>query len=277
MFNNNAILKEKLSEIKKNNFEIPNDISTFDLALSMINHIGTVDPELRDDLIYEILQNWIVNDVFANEQLSYLLNTCVDENHLFYKIGDMETDSVFTRTFSILSVAVMLYMYRKNKFLSEHDLKDIREKVIQYALEEKDLRGYVEDKGWAHSVAHTADALEELVLCTSTTHDNLLEILQVIKTKVCVNNYTYINEEEERMTTAVMSVISRNLITQSELIDWIKEFGNINKLGKYPEDQTIVVNIKNFLRSVYFRMLNEKSSQPIIEAIKVTLYQISNF
>ena len=35
-------------------------------------------------------------------------------------------------------------------------------KVIHYMMEEKDTRGFIEGKGWAHAVAHGVDALDAL-------------------------------------------------------------------------------------------------------------------
>jgi len=46
MYDDSILLKEKLSEIKKNDFIVPNDVSAFDLVQSMMKNIGSTDPEL---------------------------------------------------------------------------------------------------------------------------------------------------------------------------------------------------------------------------------------
>jgi hypothetical protein len=277
MFDNNILLKEKLSQIKGNNYLVPSDISAFDFARIMMENIGSPDPELRDLLIHRVISNWIMNNVFTNEQLIELLNINMDDNHLFYKIGEQEDDSVFMRSFCVLNVGTIIYTHRNNKFLSETTIKSIKEILIQYYLKEKDLRGHVDDKGWADSASHGADALDEVALCASINHDDLLDILNAIKSKVCINHYTYIDFEDERITTAVVSVINRNILEHSEIKDWIKDFKNIAKTGEYHVDFRIIMNIRNFLRSLYFRLLDENNLSELIESIKETLNCIKQY
>lgn len=142
---------------------------------------------------------------------------------------------------------------------------------------EKDVRGYVKDKGWAHSTAHTADVLDELAQCESIEYKDLLDVLEAIKTKVCINNYCYVNQEDERMAVAIISIINRNLLHNKEITNWIKSFEDIKKANHYPEDHNLLINIKNFLRSIYFRLIYENNSEVISEAIKETLYKIKTF
>jgi uncharacterized protein DUF2785 len=277
MIYDRCLLKEKLKEIKKDNFRVPNDLNVFDFALNMMEHIGDTDPEMRDSLIYAVFFTWIDNNVFTVEQLKQLLNISLDDNHLFFKIGEQGTDSVFTRSFSVLIVALIVYVHRRNDFLSREDLKIITYKSIKYMTNEKDVRGYIENKGWAHSAAHTADVLNELAQCSSIEKNNLVEILQVLKTKVCINNYVYINQEDERMAIPVINIIKKNIIDNSEIINWIKSFRNVNKINHYPEDDNLVVNIKSFLRSIYFGLLKENVSKDINKTIEETLYNVIGF
>ncbi len=81
----------------------------------MSGNIGPVDPELRVDLTYMVLANWIMDDVYDTDELKQLLNICLDDNHLHYKIGQTESDSVFTRTFSALILAVLFLKDNKKR------------------------------------------------------------------------------------------------------------------------------------------------------------------
>ena len=277
MFENMALLKEKLLEIKNNNYAVSRDISPFDFTLVMMKNIGSTDPELRDLLIHRVISKWIMNDVFSNEQLIELLNINMDNNHLFYKIGEQEDDSVFMRSFCVLNIGTIIYVHRNNRFLSEAAIKSVKENLIQYYSEERELRGHVDNKGWADSASHGADALDEVAQCDSLNHDDLVDILNAIKSKVCTNYYTYVDFEDERITTAVVSVINRNILEHSEVIMWIKDFKNIHKTGEYHVDFRIIMNIRNFLRSLYFRLLGEENMQELIEAIKETLNCIKQY
>lgn len=268
------ILKEKLIKVKNNNYLLEKQENYFPLGLEMMDNIGSLDSELRDSLIYVTLYHWISKERFTNEQLKHLLNISLDNSHLFYKLHDKDDDAVFKRTFSVLIVALIIYEHRKDNFLSEEILYEVKDKLLEYMLNERDVRGYVEVKGWAHSAAHTADALDELVQCSSFNKTDLLDILNYIKAKVSIGYYVYVDEESERMVTAVVNSFNREILSNSEIIEWLQGFRVENPKNRHIENYHLKVNIKGFLRSLYFRLLEQENSNFIIEEIKKLLKEL---
>lgn len=47
-------------------------------------------------------------------------------------------------------------------FLSEKEFKFVKNRAYDYVEKENDVRGYIAGKGWAHSLAHAADTLDEI-------------------------------------------------------------------------------------------------------------------
>lgn len=267
-------LKEKLINVKNNNYLLEKEEEYFNIGLEMMKNIGSLDPMLRDELIYETLACWISNKKYNMGQLKDLLNISLDREHLFYKVHVKDEDAVYKRTFSVLIAALIIYEHRKEQFLSEKEIYEVKDKIINYMTNEKDVRGYVEVKGWAHSAAHTADALGELVQCSCFDKSNLMEILNSIKAKVCIEYYVYIYEESERMVTAVLNALSRELLSNSEIINWLKGFCIGNPKGNYIENFHLKVNIKGFLRSLYFRLEDKKNLEGVIKEIKKILMEL---
>src|SRR6056297_2433499 len=101
-------LKTNLTKIANNNYELSNEFDYKEITNSILDNIGDTDPILRDELIYMVMANWISNDVYDRDELKEILNICLDEDHLFYQIGNKNNDSVFTRTFSVLQIAVLI-------------------------------------------------------------------------------------------------------------------------------------------------------------------------
>lgn len=268
------ILKEKLAKIKNDDYILKIQEDYFPLTLEMMDNIGSLDSELRDKLIYTTLFYWITKGRFTFEQLRYLLNISLDSSHLFYKLQENDEDAVFTRTFSVLIVALIVYEHRKSNFLSEEVLYEVKNKLIEYMLNEKDVRGYVAIKGWAHSAAHTADALDELVQCSCFNNTDLLNVLNSIRTKMCIGCYVYVDEESERMVTAVESSFNRNILSNLEIIEWLQGFGIEDSNNRTIEHYHLKVNIKEFLRSLYFRLLEHEDYSFIIEEIKKLLKKL---
>ncbi|WP_032122459.1 DUF2785 domain-containing protein [Clostridium amazonitimonense] len=263
-------LKEKLRGIRDNNWIIPEEVNNYELALQCLNNIGSVDAELRDNLILELLCNMIIEKKLTDKEVKDILGLILSERHLFYNIGKIEDDSVFNRSFSMLIVECIVYRHKESevKLFNEAEIIRIYKAVIRYLNEEKDVRGYVMVKGWAHTAAHTADVLEELVSCKEIKERELIEILEGIRKKVCINYYAYVNNEEERLVTATISVMERKVISKEKILNWIKGFENMEKTGVYPEDHNLICNHKGFLSALYFRLKRRSGTEEFLHAIE---------
>jgi hypothetical protein len=276
--NNQSQLKKRLLEIRSNNWNIPDGINKRQFALELMDNIGSTDPVLRDDLILSMLWKMIVDKVLSQEEIKELLEVSLSDKHLFYKVGEKEDDSVFNRAFTVLIIRLIMY-YQNNygeDLLSEEELIRVFNDFIKYVRQERDLRGYDKDKGWAHAIAHSGDALRTFAYCKYIGHVQLIEILEVIKEKVDVSYYVYINEECERLVSAVINVIERNELSEEEIISWIRSFEELEKPDKFPEEHYWRENVKNLLRSLYFRLKFRKGSDKIINEIEKVLHNIND-
>ncbi len=274
MTSSNTQLKEKLTQIEKDEYKVPATMNAFEIGLEMMMYIGDIDPELRDNLIYSTFAEWIDRGEFTEEQVRELLHICLDEQHLFYGIGENETDSVFTRTFSVLIVPLVMGKDRDQRFLSKEEVILIKKKLIAYMNLEQDYRGYVEEKGWAHAIAHVSDGLEAIAQSPFLEREDLIDILNAIQPKFLVNNYVYINKEDERNVSAIISVFNRELLTDHEIHSWIQSFGEKKKVGNHPEDDIQYMNMKCLLRSLYFRILDQPQLARFSDTVVETLQKL---
>lgn len=271
---NEQTLKDHLTHIRETDFQLSQDVSLDDLTAAMVAHIGSVDGHLRDQLIYNTFFSWLeTKPVYTTDQLRHLLTTLLDDQHLGYKLGEQGDDSVFTRSFSMLVVPLLLIRHRAEPFLSADEVRMIHRKVIDTSAAERDLRGYVPGKGWAHAPAHTADALNELSLCAELGHDDLIAILEAVRAKIAYRESTYGHGEEERFGEVIDSIISRGLVTDAEWNDWFAGFVPLTA-AQIAVDYAYI-NIKNFLHSLYYRAHHSKWSpgiQAALENVLATLW-----
>lgn len=272
-------LKKQLTMIKENNWEIPSEVDAYELSLEMLNNIGSVDPVLRDSLIFNMLQKVIIYKKISYEQMKEILRLCLSEEHLFYGLGKIDDDSVFNRTFTILVVGDIININNnvEKEFLNKEEVLYVYKKVMEYFEKEKDYRGYVEVKGWAHSSAHTADTLCSLAESKFIGYKELMEMLVIIKDKICIDTYAYINEEDERLINTFMSIYNRNIVQNEDIINWIYSFQNVEENGKYPNKEYLRENRKVFFRSLYFRFKKFNLENRIIEAIEQVLNNLPAF
>ncbi|SMF78892.1 Protein of unknown function [Paenibacillus uliginis N3/975] len=263
-----------LRDVRDNNYKVPEGTDISQVVHEMIQHIGSIDDELRDKLIYGTLHRWIMNQELSIELVRQVLYVTLDDDHLFYGIGDNDQDTVFTRSFSALFIALALHYNDILNYLTENEYEYIYSRVTLYFELEKDFRGYILDKGWAHSIAHAADVLGFISASSYYSQKHLLVILELIGEKACVSNYYFINDEDERMAEVVIQIVKRNILKKDILINWVQQIGSIERLESYPEDDIIRGNTKNLLRSVYFKLLNISGSEVITKEILKTLNQL---
>lgn len=229
------------------------------LIESMLDQIGSIDSELRDTLIYNSFGKLILQDYLTVKQMEHITETCL--RNLFQDIGEKESDSVFTRSFSTLIIVLILKKDKEKRFLSEDILRRIFLESIRYLQIEADIRGFVEGKGWAHSIAHGADLLTEAISHLKYNINQSFECLETIKLCLFKDSTTelpFVDEEEERLIFAVESLYEQG-VTESELQSWLINISS--ELNNLLENEGYSLNffrkksnVINFLRGYYFRL-----------------------
>lgn len=245
------------------------------VILSMLKHIGSPDSELRDNLIYQTFCQFILESKLDNDLLIEILDICISDQFLFKGIGEKNTDSVFTRSFTSLLIALILYLDNRDDFLSRAKVLEVKDKLISYVHLEKDVRGYVREKGWAHSVAHAADAFDELVKNKKMKESNYPEIVKAILGKIYQAERVYIHDEEERMIIPIVQMAD-NVLEKEVLESWIKNRRKELEKDKNELEEVnywfLVANYKNFLKSLSLTIIDKPSlsslQSVVLHAIK---------
>ncbi|WP_260982812.1 DUF2785 domain-containing protein [Lysinibacillus fusiformis] len=192
------------------------------LLQSMLAHIGSTDSELRDTYIYSSFYEWILEkNLLDHRCLTKLGHYCLD--HLLLNgIEEEESDEVFTCSFTTLLVALILARDLKDNFLSQDSIEEGQTKLLAYVKAEMNVRGFVVGKGWAHSVAHVSDVMDELVKnpkIKKTAYDDLLHALWSIYLQP---HYIFIHDEDERLLVPIFAMLERGL-AQNEVVQFIQQ------------------------------------------------------
>lgn len=257
-----------LSKVRDNGYVVDQNGVDSKVIELMMEYVGDPDPELRDELICTTFYQWIDTlDYLKEDQLHSLLDVALDERHLFCKIGSGEDHSVFTRTFSVLVVGLILRRHRKKEYLSNEEYVRIKEHLVRYYKSERDLRGYVVPYGWAHGAAHGADALGELALCRESTEAVHREILEAVKFLLMNATHILHHEEDDRIVNVVHMIYSSQLLTTMEMEGWLHDISSELIEGDGYSQRVSRINRKNFIRSLFFRALSCGCSEPFTKAV----------
>lgn len=249
-------LKQLLLDLDSEDLKGLNDEKINALTYEMLEQLGTTDPELRDGLIYPTLAEIIGGGRLSGEELNRILEVCLDEQHLFCKLGE-QGDSVFMRSFTSLIIVELLVADSKKKFLSQEAFSNLLDKAIWYIAGEVDTRGYVEEKGWAHSIAHGADMLAFLVHNPAFARDKTQSILDAVE-NCLFKGAPYADDEDVRLVFVIKALMEKGL-DEHALKAWL--LGMMEKLElQYIAERFSqasyrnLKNVRDFVKSLYFIM-----------------------
>lgn len=266
-------------ELKIRLLNLPDGQVELELLEPMTVYLGSLDSQLRDDLIYTKFADWITSGNLDPAHLHDLVATSLDANHLFYQIGSSGTGAVFMRSFSVLLLALLVYRHRQSPYLELANLLQIKNAIIEYSGQETDRRGYVPGPGWAHSAAHTADLLDELAQCPELGLPDCLDLLGAIG-QLATNPYCgYAHNEDDRMSIAAISIFKRSLLNLDDWSRWLDNLASPDIFSQpFPNGYYARTNVRLFLNSFSYRLrflpgtINQRT--PLLTEIDATLSKV---
>jgi hypothetical protein len=270
--------KEFWASIIQNDYKIPSGHTRKELTEALFSYLPSTDPDLRDEVAYTVYANWLEREMYTRQEISANVKKLLAD--LEKGIGEAESDSVFLRAFSVLFLAEIVHNDNKKPLLERDQIHAILKKGVWYLDAEKDPRGHVPVKGWAHALAHTADLMLVLGSNRYLDEDDLQKILNAISTKMMhATDYLYIHGEDERLASAVIEVLRRNLIPPEKVETWAKSFlqpdGKDWKNAFVDEARNRAFqNTRNLLRSIYLGLLFDQETMPGKEALTGIFFNV---
>ncbi|MDN2831777.1 DUF2785 domain-containing protein, partial [Campylobacter jejuni] len=77
----------------------------------------------------------------------------VNKNNLLFKINIIDSDAVFQRSFLALIIALLLENNKVHNFLTDSEIRETLNLLIELLKNEKNTHSFIEEKGWAHCIA----------------------------------------------------------------------------------------------------------------------------
>lgn len=251
-----------LQTIIKNDYKLPKDHTVAEITPQLISNLGSTNSDLRESS-YMVLSGLISAGTGVNYRPEQLKEIGAQMAHnLTHGIGKQISDSVFLRSFSMLILDKVIAVDGINHYLTEPEIRKLLEQGLAYLVAEKDLRGYVPQKGWAHTIAHAADFFWVITRNRFLNAEDLKRILNAIADKVTEPvAHTYLYQEDDRLAQAVISALLRNLLDMAFLNTWLDRFINPPSGIIWSEAFSDEANVNarhntiTFLRSLYFQLL----------------------
>jgi len=232
---------------------VPDDRPLADLTTDLTAMLGSTDPEQRDGTAYPTLATWVERGVY-DDLLTGLGHGMAAG--LLTGLGEEGTDSVFRRSFSVLVLAECIARDAEEHLLPDHVVLEWGDRIATWFLRERDVRGWVPDKGWAHAIAHGSDAIAALARSHHLGGPELAVMLDVLADRLLDGGPALLAGEPDRMAAATMAVLRRNVLTLAVLEPWVQRVASCaGSLGSMTGDPFAAsCNPQAFLRSLHLQL-----------------------
>ncbi|EGB1113892.1 DUF2785 domain-containing protein [Listeria monocytogenes] len=239
--------------LKQNNYILPKDPDASNETIdTMLSYLSSVDSELRDNIAYNIFFEWLVGqDNLTTDQKRRIYNYAVNKNNLLFKINIIDSDAVFQRSFLALIIALLLENNKVHNFLTNNEIRKTMNLLIELLEKEKNTHSFIEEKGWAHCIAHTADALDELIYQRTISEIDVKKIMTAITFFYKTNPNILTGEEDERLSNILITALFEQKINIEEVKNWLNSLSETipNHLPEIP-----LINIKQFTQTLLIKL-----------------------
>lgn len=202
---------------------VPVDRSLDESTVELVEMLGHPNPRIREDLAYPLLTTWIGQGVY-DELLAGLGDGLLPG--LVHGLGADGSVSVVRRSYSALLLAEVVSRDCTAYLLGANTVIGWGDRATSWFVRENDHRGWIEDLGWAHAIAHGADLLAAFARSRHFGALELTVLLDVVADRLLTPTpYVWRHGEDDRLAYAVMTALHRDVLDQRVMEPWLARLG----------------------------------------------------
>ncbi|WP_203623116.1 MULTISPECIES: DUF2785 domain-containing protein [unclassified Lacticaseibacillus] len=217
--NDDAAALAKIGEIEERlKAEKAMQVSDSELRY-LIGHLASTSPAVRDKGVFFLLSDLFQADAFTEKQVAWLFTTLQRKDILFAHITEPQNDAVFLRSFAVMLLSGLVYAdLNRYHLLTPRQFENLLVNLCAYITLEKDGRGYVAEKGWAHAYTHIGNLADELSQVPSLTRgDKLLLMATVVEGWQTVAD-SLVFGEDQRVSSYLVNLATKNQFYADALV-----------------------------------------------------------
>ena len=266
--------EEALAQIKTSQFEIDNNEERNNTAIKLLSCIGHPNAAIRDGIVYEGLSQWLRQAKLETATVKSMYSTLLQ--NLNAKNAENKDTQNFTQPFSALVFSEVVRVDRVTPYLSPEERTLAVNTSVEYMNSIVDYRGFDDNEGWRHSVAHTADIFLQLALNKNISKNHLSKLMSAIQNQVSPQNaYFYVHGEPKRLAMAFIYILLRGEHSTEELNRYFAALASPSPFNTWGEAYTSNIglaklhNTRAFVYSLY--AISGASENPHLMAIQSKL------
>lgn len=213
--------------------------------------LGEPDPFLRDQIGYEGLTSLLRSGNVSPETRRALIVELSENLQAKHEGG-------FLAPFSALGLSELARTDRIEPFLTGDERATLTETAASYLEGVSDYRGFSDNDGWRHGVAHGADFAMQLTLNPNVDTPAFLRLREAVTAQIAPSNgHAYIFGEPERLARPILFMASRDEITADNWALWFESLTDPapletwNEAFKSESALARLHNLKGFAQVLY--------------------------
>jgi len=195
-------------------------------VLNIMSGLRQTDLELRDHGVFMTLMQGLQQSAFTDAQVVLMTRYVLQDSVIFSHITEQENDGIFLRSFSIFVLALLFYANRKNALeLYSAELRESAiDQVATYIALERDTRGFVGEKGWAHAFTHIGNLLDELTMDPEMARADKIFLETILLERLKRLETPLITGEVGRITGYLTTWVNTNKLYESYFLKQLKQW-----------------------------------------------------
>jgi hypothetical protein len=238
------------------------------IALGLVPCLGHKDTDIRDGLVYESYAQFLRGDALSAATKIELFESVLSAFSISEDLTDDDPTS-FTRPFAALDLSELARADRISAYLSVEQRENLVLATVNYLNTMTDYRGFDDQEGWRHGIAHTADLVLQMTLNPNIGDDQLTRLRTALSAQIAPKSgHAYIHGESERLARPIIYMARRGSFDAQNWHEWAAQLGDPAPLtswnNAYISEQGLarLHNIKAFLNVIYINA-NESSNENI--------------
>ncbi len=255
---------DKWQALKAANFVVADKNSRNHLALQLMDCLKSPNADVRDAIGYQALFNWLRENALDDITKITIFNKLVDD----LEHNREDPHGVYLPFAALVLSEVVRADYVKS-YLSDSHLQRAVDVASKYLAGTRDYRGFDEEQGWRHSVAHAADFVLHLAVNPRLTKEQLDVLWKALDTQIAPIHHFYVFGEPKRLATPVLYIWMAGKHSQEEWETWLDKLTDSKPFESWKQSYKSTVglarrhNLNNFLLNLYALIQSTENAQLI--------------
>lgn len=239
-----------LLQLREQKFEIADDATRNQLAMALLGCLGDPDSQIRDGVVYEAIATWGRAEQLDPQTVQFLRSA------LMQTLQGPDDAQQLTHAFALLVLSEVARVDRVKPVFSAAQRNELAKQVAAFVRGIEDYRGFDEQVGWRHQIAHASDVVLQLALNAELPAESVVELLDAMAPHIATAATGYTHSEPERFARAAFYAHQRGVLDGDWWSGWLARVSSPAPAGSWAEAQREMSGItrRNNLFAFYFAL-----------------------